>query len=38
VEFAEKGFTNIKFLAVGVEGWKKAGYSLQGLGNKNHAS
>jgi rhodanese-related sulfurtransferase len=29
VEFAEKGFTNIKVLAGGVEGWKKAGYSLE---------
>jgi rhodanese-related sulfurtransferase len=30
VEFTEKGFTNIKVLAGGVEGWKKAGYPLAG--------
>jgi rhodanese-related sulfurtransferase len=28
VEYLDKGFTNVKVLGGGVEGWKKAGFSL----------
>jgi len=28
VEYLDKGFSNVKVLAGGVEGWKKAGFGL----------
>jgi rhodanese-related sulfurtransferase len=29
VKYTQKGFTNVKVLGGGVEGWKKAGYALE---------